>query len=123
MLLELPDVPQIAGEPRRRWFFCHELDLVVWEDADGTIQGFQLAYDKQHAERSLAWQRGKGFAHYAVDDGEGFSLANRTPLLVADGPFEQERVLALFLALAAQVPQHIVTFLRHQLDTYRTDSR
>lgn len=118
MLRELPDVPQLRGEPRRRWFFCHDLDLVVWEDAAGEVVGFQLAYDKPHRERSIAWRRGQGFAHYAVDDGEGFGLANDTPLLVADGPFEQARVQALFLALAEAVPAAIVACVRGKLGEY-----
>lgn len=118
MLQELPAVPQIKGEPHRRWFFCHDLDLVVWEDAAGAVVGFQLAYDKQRRERSIAWQRGKGFAHYAVDDGEAFALTNDTPLLVADGPFEQARVLALFLALAEAVPASIVAFVHRKLGEY-----
>lgn len=45
MLRELANVRQVAGEPRRRWFFCHEIDLVLFEDEQG-ICAFQLAYDK-----------------------------------------------------------------------------
>jgi hypothetical protein len=115
MLRELPDVPQIAGEPRRRWFFCQELDLVVWEDVGGTIRGFQLAYDKHRAERSICWRQGCGFAHYAVDGGESRAGENRTPLLVADGPFQREQVLPRFLALAGEVPDGIVAFVARML--------
>lgn len=32
-LRELPRVQQVAGEPRRRWFHGHEMDLVTREDA------------------------------------------------------------------------------------------
>jgi hypothetical protein len=118
MLRELPDVPQLKGEPRRRWFFCHAADLVVWEDAAGAVVGFQLAYDKAKAERSIFWQRGKGFAHFAVDNGEGGGLANDTPLLMADGPFDSPRVQALFLAMAQELPAHIATFVHDRLDEY-----
>jgi len=32
---EIPDVQQVPGEPRRRWFFSHEQDLIVWFGEDG----------------------------------------------------------------------------------------
>ena len=93
MLMELRKVRQVAGEDRRRWFFCHDLDLVVWEDEGGTITGFQLAYDRHRNEHSLSWQQDRGFAHYAVDDGEPRAGVDATPFLYPDGPFEQDRVL------------------------------
>ena len=67
---EIPDVEQVPGEPRRRWFFSHEQDLIVWFGADGAPVGFQLAYGKYRHERALRWKAGKGFTHDAVDDGE-----------------------------------------------------
>lgn len=114
MLRELPNVAQVAGEPQRRWFFCHELDLVVWEDA-GAICGFQLAYDKQRNEHSFAWHRDKGFTHFVVDDGEPFAGVNRTPFLYADGPFCRNRVLDRFRALAAELPADITAFVAGKL--------
>jgi hypothetical protein len=115
MLMELRKVRQVAGEDRRRWFFCHDLDLVVWEDEGGTITGFQLAYDRHRNEHSLSWQQDRGFAHYAVDDGEPRAGVDATPCLYPDGPFEQDRVLALFLAVSAEVPATIVTFVEARL--------
>jgi hypothetical protein len=114
MLRELPNVRQVAGEPRRRWFFCHEIDLVVFEDEEG-ICGFQLAYDKHRDEHSLAWNRDRGFTHYAVDDGEPFAGVNATPFLYADGPFKRDRVLDRFLALAAGIPPDISAFVAERL--------
>ena len=55
-LRELPRVRQVAGEPRRRWFHGHEMDLVVWEGEDGAPLGFQLAYDKHRDEHSITWR-------------------------------------------------------------------
>ena len=92
MLRELPNVKQVAGEPKRRWFFCHEIDLVVWEDEDGNVCGFQLAYDKHRNEHSFSWNKDRGFAHY-VDDGEPSASVNNTPFLYANGPFKRDRVL------------------------------
>jgi hypothetical protein len=80
-LRELPRVQQVPGEPRRRWFHGHEMDLVVWEDAEGALLGFQLAYDKHRNEHSIEWRAGRGFAHYQVDDGEAVALSKETPFL------------------------------------------
>ncbi len=114
-LRELPRVRQVAGEPRRRWFHGHEMDLVVWEGEDGALLGFQLAYDKHRDEHSIAWRAGRGFAHYLVDDGEAAPLANETPFLHPDGAFERDRVLADFLAAAAALPPGIAGFVSARL--------
>lgn len=118
MLRELRDVRQVAGEPKRRWFFCNEIDLVVWEEENGDVCGFQLAYDKHEDERSFSWHKERGFAHYVVDDGEPFADVNDTPFLYADGPFGRDRVLELFLALAPEVPANIANFVETKLREY-----
>lgn len=114
MLRELPNVNQVVGEPKRRWFFCHEIDLVTFEDEDG-ICGFQLAYDKHRNEHSLSWHRERGFTHYVVDDGEPFAGVNDTPFLYADGPFKRDRVLERFLALASALPPNVAGFVTQKL--------
>lgn len=118
MLKELANVQQVRGEPRRRWFFSHEIDLVVWEE-NGAICGFQLAYDKDRNEHSLYWDKVKGFTHYVVDDGEptGASVKS-TPFLNADGPFRRDRVLAHFLELSAELPADITAFVQGKLHEY-----
>lgn len=119
MLRELPDTPQIAGEPRRRWFFCHELDLVVWFDEAGEPCGFQLAYDKYRGEHSISWKAGTGYRHFLVDDGEGSALNSETPLLYADGPFHPDRVLDRLIALAGDLPDDIVHFVVDKLREFQ----
>lgn len=115
MLRELRNVQQVSGEAKRRWFFCHDLDLVVWEGDDGAICGFQLAYDKHRNEHSLSWHRDRGYSHYVVDDGEPMAGVNDTPFLYADGPFGRDRVLDQFLALASGIPADIVNFVAAKL--------
>ncbi len=117
MLRELKKVQQVIGEPRRRWFFAHEIDLVVWEDGDGdgAISGFQLAYDKHRNEHSISWQKDRGYSHYVVDDGEPVAGANHTPFLYMDGPFKSDRVLELFLSMSAEVPANIVACVETKL--------
>ncbi|MEW6165950.1 MAG: hypothetical protein AB1642_12890 [Pseudomonadota bacterium] len=118
MLRELHNVQQVPGEPCRRWFFGHDLDLVVWEGEDGTIVGFQLAYDRHHDEHSISWHRERGFAHYAVDDGEPRAGLKQTPILLADGPFQHDRVLDQFLARAAGLPAHVVACVAEKLRAF-----
>lgn len=114
-LRELPRVRQVAGEPRRRWFHGHEMDLVLWEGENGEPVGFQLAYDKHRDEHSIAWHAGRGFTHYQVDDGEAQALSKEAPLLFRDGAFPRDRVLEQFLAAAAALPPEIAGFVAGRL--------
>lgn len=117
MLRELPS-KQIPGEHLRRWFFCHELDLVVWfDDAENPI-GFQLAYNKYKNEHSISWHITKGFRHYVVDEGNPLPGKAETPLLYANGAFTAAPVIGLFSSLATEIPQHIASFIMEKLSAY-----
>lgn len=111
---EIPDVQQVPGEPRRRWFFSHEQDLIVWFGEDGAPVGFQLSYGKYRNERALRWKTGKGFTHDAVDDGEA-GVVKEAAILVEDGYFDANKVLARFLELSAEMPPDVVAFVSARL--------
>lgn len=115
MLLEVRNVRQVPGEPRRRWFFSHEQDLMLWVDDQGRPVAFQLSYGKYRNEHAIRWKAGTGFSHYSVDDGESGALTNDAPLLVADGLFAASRVLQRFLELAAEMPRDIAGFVAARL--------
>ena len=118
-LRELLDTRQIAGEPKRRWFSSPELDLIVWLGDDDAPVGFQLCYDKHRGERALTWREDRGFDHAAVDDGEQTPAQHKsTPILVADGYFDRDRVKTKFLESSAEVPQSIRAFVTRVLDRY-----
>lgn len=119
---ELPHARQVAGEPRRRWFFCHEMDLVVWFDPGCAPIGFQLAYDKARGERAISWRLGRGYRHDVVDDGEEHAGVNRTPLLAPDGPFPRERVVREFEHVAGMLPSDIAAFVLTRLRAIGSDS-
>ena len=118
MLLEVRNVDQPPGEPRRRWFFCHEQDLLIWFDDDGKPVAFQLSYGKYRNEHALRWKSEKGFAHYGVDDGESGALTSDAPILVADGVFPAAKVLKQFRKLSAEMPQDIVDFVAARLQEH-----
>lgn len=121
---EIRDVRQIAGELRRRWFAAETMDLVVWCDASGAPQAFQLCYDKTAGEHALTWRAEEGFTHAAVDDGEQddpHAAAPRrhkaTPVLVADGTVPVARLLAAFTPRVAQLPPDIARFVLARLES------
>jgi len=111
MLLEVKNIQQVPGEPRRRWFFSHEQDLFVWFGDDGRPVAFQLSYGKYRDEHAIRWKAGRGFTHYSVDDGESGAVTSDAPLLMADGPFAASRVATRFRALAAELPRDVVDFV------------
>lgn len=116
MLREVDRVRQRPGEPRRRWFTDATFDLIVWQDRDGAVQGFQLTYDKPSNEHALSWQRDRGFEHNRIDDGEVEPGRHKaSPILVADGVFAREAVAASFARASAGIDPHIAAFVREKI--------
>jgi hypothetical protein len=124
VLREIRNVRQVPGEPRRRWFTSETMDLIVWvDDTNGPTQ-LQLCYDKgrRRAERALTWKQGSGYTHTAVDDGEaGNGRYKSTPILIADGGFNTERVGDLFLRDSTQLPTDIIYFVSRVIEEYQVE--
>ena len=125
MLREIQTVRQIPGELRRRWFTSGTMDLVVWCDAGNSPAGLQFCYDKGRAERALTWKSESGFSHMAIDDGEGSAglRYKATPVLMADGSFDTNRVIDLFIAHSQYVPTQIVDFVSAKMREYRPQAK
>lgn len=83
MFKEIRDVRQEAKTGCRRWFESDGFELVVWQNAAGAFEGFQICYDFGRGERALTWRPEVGFEHNAVDGGDASPLANLTPILGA----------------------------------------
>jgi hypothetical protein len=115
MLRELPNTKQVPGESMRKWYFCKELDLVVWFDLAGVPCAFQLAYDNYGDEHSISWHHERGYHHYVVDDGQRKGGSFETPLLYANGPFKRDEVLEKFLTLSDQLPPSITEVVVEKL--------
>lgn len=123
-LTEVQDVRQVPGEPRRRWFESPDFDLVVWCDAAGAPEAFQLCYDKTTAEHALTWHPRSGTEHTAVDAGEDVGLGfKRAPTLVADGQVDVHRVRQRFLEASRRLPPDIVEFVCAKLGDDRAALR
>ena len=115
-LREIPQVRQIPGEARRRWFTSANFDLVVWLNEHEEIDGFQLCYDKTGEERALTWRQGAGFTHAAVDSGEGRAGKYKSsPILVPDGLFEGATVAARFQVESTAIDPEIAGFVFDKL--------
>jgi hypothetical protein len=110
---------QHRGEPLRRWFADDYFDIIVWQDHDGAIVGFQLCYDKNLNERALTWSRENGFQHDFIDDGEAAPPKKKTPILLADGPFVVNEVMEKFLAESEGLEAPIRSFIIEKLHCYR----
>ena len=119
MLRELSDTRQIPGEARRRWFESSRCDLIVWLRGDESAEGFQLCYDKEEAkEQALTWIDGRGFSHMAVDSGNRRTAGHGrgTPLLVANGTFDVDRIRRIFRAEAKGIPPEYIELVLTKLD-------
>lgn len=115
MLKEFHNVRQ-HKEGYRRLFSDDFFDLFIWyvRQNDEPI-GFQLCYNKKYNEHSLTWQRGTGFYHNRIDSGEGDPLANRSPVLVADGVFDSKAIAERFLENSRDIDDGIVQFVYSRL--------
>ena len=86
MLYEIKGVNQDSLEYKKRWFFDHEIDLLIWLDANNEIAGFQLCYDKLNNPHALTWLKDKGYRHNRIDFREDKIGRRRgSPILLADG--------------------------------------
>jgi len=101
----LKEFHQVRQEPiagRRRFDDdVLPLELIVWYDAGGAIDGFQLCYNFGRGEHALTWRRASGFAHNAVDSGSGGPFSNLTPILIPDGSVPWAELKARFDACSA----------------------
>lgn len=119
MLREIGPVRQVPGEPRRRWFSSANCDLVVWVEPDGSPVGFTFSYDKQHREHALVWNAQGHFEHTGIDSGETHPLRYKaSPLHVADGTFDGDRVAEIFRRESVQVPGEIAGFVACKIEEF-----
>ncbi len=118
MLAEVKDARQIEGEGTRRWFRDDDLDLIVWYDSRGKLDGFQLCYNKQQAERALTWRSSGSYQHNAIDPGEVPGQAKMSPILVAHGTFDKERIAQIFDERSSRIEPDLAELIKEKIHAY-----
>lgn len=111
MLREIPNVRQVPGEGKRRWFTDLYFDLIVWYSDDGTISGFQLCYDKQEHERAFTWRKGHQCIHEAIDSGEQPGHSKMSPILGGASPVPEACVEERFFHESADIDDRDIVLL------------
>jgi len=112
MLREIKKIRQINGEPSRRWFNSHDMDLIIWHDKNEFI-GFQICYEKTGQEKALSWKKDSGQVHQKVDDGESRKGHYKaTPLLVNIGQYNIEKIKNDFEKYSQSISKEVRCFVQ-----------
>jgi len=115
MLTEIKKVRQIEGEPNRRWFNNHDMDLIVWQENEN-ILAFQLCYDKTGNEKAISWKPDTGLIHQKVDDGENRpGHYKATPILIQNGSYDLEKIRNDFESYSESISDDIRVFVLDNL--------
>jgi hypothetical protein len=114
MLYEIKKVKQHDGEPLRRWFFDHEIDLLIWIDESDEIVGFQLCYDKINDPHALTWHLKSGYQHNRIDDGDAFEI----PILITDRQVDTKTIASAFKEKSRDIEEHITAFVYEKILDY-----
>ena len=117
MLKEAKPTRQILGEPFRKWYTDHEMDLIIWMSDEFEAIGFQICYQSTAGQKALTWDKQKGFTHSGIDDGESRpGRPKMTPILVADGKVDVIALKERFRRLSRDLPPHIVDLVVQKLE-------
>ena len=107
---------EIRGKAKRRWFSSRQFDLILWLGEQQQFAGFELCYDKQHKEHSIAWSQDHGYRHMAVDTGELRPGKHKAaPILVPDGHFDLQRIRADFARVCNSLPHEVALYVSQAL--------
>ena len=119
MLYEIKGVSQDSTTYKKRWFFDHVIDLLIWSDIKNEIAGFQLCYDKLKNPHALTWFKDKGYRHNRIDFREDKIGRRRgSPILMADGKFEGDRIAEDFYRQSRNIDKWISKFVYEKIQGY-----
>jgi len=105
-------------EPNRVWYSSDYFDLIVWRESSGEVKAFQLCYDIARNERVLSWRKAYGFTHAQIDSGEQNPSKNQSPLLIADGVLDRQRLLEKFQVESQNIDKDIKEFVIDKIGRY-----
>jgi len=125
MLYEIKGIKSYENEPKRRWFFDHDIDLTVWFDETEEIVGFQICYDKPHNPHAFTWWRKTGYKHHEIDDGERLetSAHKGIPILMLDGLFDKEKIGKLFQEKSKDIDPKVSAFVYDKIMQFSNDQQ
>ncbi|MBT8131726.1 MAG: hypothetical protein KJO35_05600 [Gammaproteobacteria bacterium] len=116
MLREIKKITQSNTKKRKRWFSDPDIDLMVWQENDGSISRFELSLDKGINEHALTWKKNQGLQHYRVDDGENCPMHHKmSPLLKPDNARSIGGIQKDFSAAAESIDKGIADFIKTRL--------
>jgi hypothetical protein len=119
MLKEFIKTRQVSNEYRTRLFTDSYFDLYVWMKREqNMIIGFRLCYDKEGCFRSLTWDNKDGFYHDRINVGDNPGLLKQTPILIPDGIFKKENIIAKFKEESKEIDPVVRDFVIHRLSEY-----
>lgn len=124
MLTEIRETRQVEGEPRRRWFLCRDLELLVWLDEADDMVGFRIVLRRSGEPIAVIWWKHTGLLHHRVDDGESRpGRYKSTPILMtAKGAVDVSALIRRLLAAGAGIETGIISSVVDILDAYARDS-
>ena len=115
-MYEIQNVKQDSADLKKRWFFDHEMDLLVWLHKNAEIVGFQLCYDKLKNPHALTWHKDKGYTHNRIDYGEDkIGYLRGSPILLMNGAFERKRIAGVFKRESSKIDDAISTFVYEKI--------
>lgn len=119
---EIRGVQQRRRSELRRWFQSPYFDLFTTQDAEGTLQWFQLCYARDTwRERVLEWRRGRGFQHLKPDDRHD-PVRKDYGALVFDGALPYAEIMENF-APSGGLPADIQGFVIDKVNEYARPAR
>jgi hypothetical protein len=119
MLREIGNVRQRPGQPACRWFNDELLDLFVWHDESGRINGFQLCFNKDTTEHALTYSESDGYLLNDVQPEES-SLDMGSPVLAHSTALPFPRLLALLAERGAGIDSRVLQYVMEKLEAYLT---
>jgi hypothetical protein len=80
------------------------------------MEGFQILYRNNRAERALTWREGGGFKHSKVDSGTDSPFKNLSPILLPNGSIPWPKVLREFDESSGRLEPALRAFVRSRLE-------
>jgi len=111
-LREIKRICQRDAEAKRRWFTSPLMEVFLWENVAGCVVGFDLTYDKPHAEKAISWRLSERMRSSRVLlDGQNAGGHPGTPLLIANAPVDGWFVCGLLMRFCGELDSDARTVL------------